>query len=51
LAEVERAVLEPGGGITFVGRKPGPDESRHFELLARLDQLQREVVKLSDGKA
>jgi len=24
LAEVERAVLEPGGTITFIGQKPAP---------------------------
>ena len=41
LAEVERAVLETGGSISFVGRKPGPDESRHLQLLERLDGLQR----------
>ena len=46
LAEVERAVLETGGSISFVGRRPAPDEVRHAELLARLDRLQREVVRL-----
>ncbi len=46
LAEVEHAALETGGSISFVGRKPGPDESRHAELLERLDRLQREVVRL-----
>jgi len=46
LAEVERAVLEPGGGITFVGRKPKPEETRHNELLDRLDALSREVAAL-----
>ena len=49
LAEVERAVLETGGSISFVGRKPGPDESRHLELLERLDRLQREIVKLGEA--
>jgi uncharacterized membrane protein YcaP (DUF421 family) len=46
LAEVEHAALETGGSISFVGRRPAPDESRHAELLARLDRLQREVEKL-----
>ena len=46
LAEVESAALETGGSISFVGRKPGPDEARHAELLQRLDQLQREVARL-----
>ncbi len=46
LADVDRAVLEPGGGITFVARQPKPEESRHEQLLARLDQLLREVAAL-----
>jgi uncharacterized membrane protein YcaP (DUF421 family) len=49
LAEVERAILETGGSISFVGRKPGPDESRHLQLLERLDRLQREIVKLGES--
>jgi len=46
LQDVERAVLEPGGGITFVARQPKPEESRHEELLARLDEVLREVTAL-----
>ena len=46
LDDVDRAVLEPGGGITFVARRPKPEETRHEELLARLDLLVREVAAL-----
>ena len=46
LDEVERAVLEPGGTISFFAKKPEPDESRHRELLGRLDQMMREIEKL-----
>jgi uncharacterized membrane protein YcaP (DUF421 family) len=46
LAEVDRAVLEPGGTITFVGRKPSPEAERHTELLARLEQITRELAAL-----
>ena len=46
LDEVERAVLEPGGTISFIAKKPEPDESRHRELLARLDQMMREIEQL-----
>jgi uncharacterized membrane protein YcaP (DUF421 family) len=46
LREVERAVLEPGGGITFSGRQSGPLEKRHREVLARLDALSGEVAAL-----
>lgn len=46
LADVDRAVLEPGGGITFVGRRPKPEESRHEEVLARFDEVLRELAAL-----
>ena len=36
LRDVERAVLEPGGAMVFVAKKPDPDMTRHAELLARL---------------
>ncbi len=46
LTEVERAVLEPGGTITFIGKKPAPETTRHEELVARLDQISRELAAL-----
>ncbi len=46
LDEVERAILEPGGGLTFIARRPDPDETRHRELLERLDAMAREIQGL-----
>ena len=46
LAEVERAVLEPGGTLSFLGKKPDTEAVRHRELMARLDQLTSELVAL-----
>ena len=46
LDEVERAVLEPGGTLSFIGKKPAPEESRHLEVLRRLDQLMQELAQL-----
>ncbi len=46
LDEVERAVLEPGGGVSFVARRPPPEESRHQELLTRLERLATDVAAL-----
>ena len=46
LSEVESASLDPGGTICFVAKKPAPEESRHRELLERLDRLTREVATL-----
>src|SRR5512136_1843018 len=51
LAEVERAVLEPGGTITFIGKKPEPEAARHQELVARLDQITRELAALRADRA
>jgi len=46
LDEVERAVLEPGGTITFIGKKPAPEEARHREVLERLNQMMQELAQL-----
>jgi uncharacterized membrane protein YcaP (DUF421 family) len=46
LREVEKAVLEPGGTISFTAKKPVPEEMRHQEVLQRLDQLSRELAQL-----
>jgi uncharacterized membrane protein YcaP (DUF421 family) len=46
LAEISRAVLEPGGGITFTRKEPASDEVRHRELLERLDGVTRELEAL-----
>ena len=46
LREVESAVLEPSGTISFIAKKPAPEETRHQEVLKRLDQLSRELAQL-----
>lgn len=46
LCEVESAVLEPSGTISFIAKIPVPEETRHQEVLRRLDQLTREVSQL-----
>jgi uncharacterized membrane protein YcaP (DUF421 family) len=51
LADVERAVLESGGGITFVAKKLKPEDVRHREILERLDQLAAELGGLKAAAA
>jgi uncharacterized membrane protein YcaP (DUF421 family) len=46
LADVDKCVLEPGGTLAFVGKKPATEDIRHQELLARLEKLMEEVVRL-----
>jgi uncharacterized membrane protein YcaP (DUF421 family) len=46
LAEVDQCILEPGGTLSFIGRKPDVDETRHRELLQNLEQLRQELAIL-----
>ena len=50
LSEVQQCVLEPGGTISFIGKKPGSDETRHIATMQRLDQLMAEISKLRGGQ-
>jgi uncharacterized membrane protein YcaP (DUF421 family) len=50
LSEVQQCVLESGGTITFVGKKPGTDDARHQAMLERLDRMMAEIMKLSKEK-
>lgn len=51
LAEVDKAILDPSGVICFIAKQPPPEEKRHRELLARIDQLGREIAQLRLGQA
>lgn len=46
LSAVEQCVLEPGGTLTFVGKKPGTEDVRHQELLGKLESLTQEIALL-----
>jgi uncharacterized membrane protein YcaP (DUF421 family) len=46
LNEVDCANIEPGGTISFVAKKPAPDEIRHKELLERFEKLSSELTQL-----
>ncbi len=43
LNEVDKAILEANGGITFVARKPRAHEARHQDVMKRLDDLAVEM--------
>jgi hypothetical protein len=38
--------LEPGGTLTFLGRKPDTEDVRHQELLERLEKVAQEIALL-----
>jgi|SRR6202047_2798251 uncharacterized membrane protein YcaP (DUF421 family) len=46
LSEVQQCVLEPGGTLTFVGKKPDTEDVRHQELLKRFELLTAELARL-----
>ena len=50
LSEVEQCVLEPGGTLTFLGKKPGTEDVRHQELLGRLERLAQEIALLRSSQ-
>jgi uncharacterized membrane protein YcaP (DUF421 family) len=46
LAEVDQCILEPGGTLSFIGKKPDLEDKRHRELLDRIDHLKQEITIL-----
>jgi uncharacterized membrane protein YcaP (DUF421 family) len=46
MEEVEKAVLEPSGVISFTPKTPTPDTQRHDELMGLLRKLTEEVGEL-----
>lgn len=46
LDEIDRAVLEPGGTITFVPKKPSADTERHNQMIDKLEQITKELAAL-----
>ena len=46
LTEIQKCILEPGGTLCFVGKKPGTEDLRHHEILEGLASLRRELALL-----
>jgi len=46
LSEVDQCVLEPGGTMTFIGKKPAAEDVRHQELLGKMESLANEIALL-----
>ena len=51
LEQVERAVLEPGGTISFSAKQPLTEDVRHKEILDRLERLAQELTRLKSRPA
>jgi len=50
LSEVDQCILEPGGTLSFIGKKPDADVVRHKELLDRIDRLKEELALLRSNR-
>ncbi|WP_410001718.1 DUF421 domain-containing protein [Singulisphaera sp. GP187] len=48
LDEVDRCVLEPGGTFSVEGKNPRQADFNHKEIIAKLDQLSRQIDDLKD---
>ncbi len=46
LEEIDRAILDPGGTISFFPKKPTPETERYQELLARLDRISAQLAAI-----
>jgi uncharacterized membrane protein YcaP (DUF421 family) len=46
LAEVRQCVLEPGGTLTFIAKKPDTEDIRHAEVMKKFDLLAEEIARL-----
>src|SRR5579859_1865876 len=46
LSEVHQCILEPGGTLSFIARKPAAEDFRHQELMKRFDSLSDEIARL-----
>src|SRR2546426_2526374 len=43
---IDRAVLEPGGAISFLAKQPTPEETHYDDILKRLDTIAAELSRL-----
>jgi uncharacterized membrane protein YcaP (DUF421 family) len=46
LSDVRECILEPGGTLTFIAKKPDTEDMRHQELLKKFDALSQELALL-----
>ena len=46
LSEVHQCILEPGGTLTFIAKKPDTEDVRHQEIMKKFDALTEELTRL-----
>jgi uncharacterized membrane protein YcaP (DUF421 family) len=50
LDEIDRAILDPGGGFCFFAKKPTTEDLRHADVMARLDELSAQLSALQAAR-
>jgi uncharacterized membrane protein YcaP (DUF421 family) len=50
LDEIDKAILDPGGTVSFFARKPTTEDTRHQELMARLDAMAAQLAALQASR-
>jgi uncharacterized membrane protein YcaP (DUF421 family) len=50
LRDVEQCILEPGGTLCFIAKKPATEDVRHQELLGKLERLAQEIASLRSSQ-
>src|SRR5262245_21075021 len=46
LDEIDQAILEPGGTVAFIPKKPAPEEQRFDEVMRQLQQISGDLAAL-----
>ena len=51
IEEIDRAILDPGGTISFFARRPSPEAARHEAVMARLDEMAAQLAALKTTRS
>jgi uncharacterized membrane protein YcaP (DUF421 family) len=49
LEVIERAIMDPGGAVSFLKKQPSAEDIRYQEVLNRLDAIARDVAALRNA--
>jgi len=51
IEEIDRAILDPGGTVSFFARRPSPEAARHEAVMARLDEMAAQLAALKAARS
>ncbi|HET9831560.1 MAG TPA: YetF domain-containing protein [Vicinamibacterales bacterium] len=50
LDEIDKAILDPGGTVSFFAKRPTTEDTRHRELLAKLETMAAQISALQSSR-